>query len=94
MFPGKILLVGRLNKRPASNKRPPLPTLPPPSHNHHKKKKKKKKTKVGILHCPIGISSYDLFADVTLWDVYEASPESALKDIMHNEVEIDNVECY
>ena len=47
---------------------------------------------MGILHCPICISSYDLFADVTLWDVYEASPESALKDIMHNEIEIDNVE--
>ena len=91
MFPGKILLGGRLNKRPASNKRPPLPTLPPPSHNHHKKNQK---TKVGILHCPICISPYDLFADVTLWDVYEASPESSLKDIMHNEIEIDNVECY
>ena len=49
---------------------------------------------MGIFHCPICISSYDLFADVTLWDVYEASPESSLKDVTVNELEIENVECY
>ena len=49
MFPEKILLGGRLNKRPASNKRPPLRTLPPPSHNHHKNNKKLKRAFFTVL---------------------------------------------
>ena len=33
--------------------------------------------------------SDDSFADVTLWDMNEATPESSLNDLTDNEIEID-----
>ena len=53
-----------------------------------------KKSWLLFIVCTICFSSYDPFADVKLWDIYEATPESSLNDLTDNEIEIDQVQCY
>ena len=71
--------------------------MPTPTHNpapqnnniNNKKYEVDKKSWLLFLYCPTCFSSCDPYADVMLWDIYEATPESSLNDPTDNEIEID-----
>ena len=68
------------------------PTHNPAPHNNNINSKKyevDKKSWLLFLYRPTCFSLYDPFADVMLWDIYEAIPERSLNDLTDNEIEID-----
>ena len=62
---------------------------PSPNNINNKKTEVDKKSWLLFIYYPICFLSYDPFADVTLRDIYETTPESSLSDLTDTEIEID-----
>ena len=82
------MFIRRLSAQPQINKQPAPP--PTPHNNNNNKTEVDEKSWLLFPFGPICFSTfYDPFVDVTLWDIYEATPESSLNDLTDNEIEID-----